>query len=290
MVGLLATVGLSTLAAGVEPASGQSQIGGAWTVYHGDLLGDGVASSLASVNTSRRYWTSADLDGQLYGEPLVFGPLVFVGTEADVVYALSSTTGTVVWSRHIAAPVPSGDLPCGDISPDVGITGTPVIDPSRQEIFVVADELVAPAPRHVLVGLDVTSGAVELQVPVDPPGSDPAALLQRTGLTLDGGSVVFGMGGNYGDCSTYRGRIVSVAEAGGSPRYFTVDAGSDQSQGAVWMGGAAPVVDRSGHIWVTAGNGSVTSSEQGYDDSDSVLELSPSARPPAVFRPRGLEV
>ena len=54
-----------------------------------------------------------------------------------------------------------------------------------------------------------------------------------------------------------------------------VDAGPGESQGAVWMGGAAPAVDADGNIWVTAGNGSVTSASHAYDDSDSVLELSP---------------
>jgi outer membrane protein assembly factor BamB len=40
------------------------------------------------------------------------------------------------------------------------------------------------------------------------------------------------------------------------------------------MGGAAPVVDAQGHIWVATGNGSVTSASGPYDDSDAVLELS----------------
>ncbi len=247
-----------------------------WTVYHGDLAGSGLSRSLAAVNTSSAAWTSAALDGQLYGEPLVSSGEVYVATENDTIYALSSSTGAVVWSTHIASPVPASALPCGDISPTVGITGTPVIDESRSEIFAVADELVDGRPTHVLVGLNTTSGAIELTKNVDPPGADPAALLQRTGLTLDAGQVVFGMGGNYGDCSTYRGRVIAVNEAGGAPRYFTVDAAPGDSQGAIWMGGAAPAVDRSGDIWVSAGNGSVYSASQPYDDSDSALELSPS--------------
>ena len=52
---------------------------------------------------------------------------------------------------------------------------------------------------------------------VDPAGVDTAALLQRTGLTLDDGQVVFGMGGNYGDCAAYRGRLIAVPETGGTP-------------------------------------------------------------------------
>jgi outer membrane protein assembly factor BamB len=269
--------------AGAAPSS-QAQPA-AWTVYHGNLAGTGVASSVASVTTSAPRWTSPVLDGQLYGEPLVFGDRVFVGTEDNTVYGLSATTGAVIWSTHLGAPVPASSLPCGDITPDVGITGTPVIDPTRSEIFVVADELIKGVSTHTLVGLSTTSGNVELTQDVDPPGANPAALLQRTGLTLADGQVVFGMGGNDGDCSTYRGRVVAENEAGGAPSYFTVDAAAGQSQGAVWMGGAAPAVDASGNIWVGVGNGSVSSASQPYDNSDSVLELSPSLKLLQFFAP-----
>ena len=243
-------------------------------MYHGDPAGNGVAASVSSVSLSSPAWTSPALDGQLYGEPLVWDGHVFVATENDTVYALSATTGAVEWSSHLGTPVPSGSLPCGDISPTVGITGTPVIDASRAEIFVVADEQVKGSPAHELVGLDATSGKTEVTQDVDPKGATPSALLQRTGLTLDAGRVVFGYGGNYGDCASCRGWVISVPEAGGTAAEFAVDAGSGQSQGAIWMGGAAPVVDAQGNIWVSAGNGSVYSSSHAYDDSDSVLELS----------------
>ncbi len=256
-----------------------------WTVYHGDAAGTGVFTGLKSIDTATRRWVSPQLDGQLYGEPLVFADDVIVATENNTVYALSSSNGTVIWSRHVARPVPSSALPCGDISPTVGITGTPVIDPTRREIFVVADEFLNGHPEHHLIGLSASSGAIELNRDVDPPGSDPAALLQRTGLNLDEGRVVFAMGGNYGDCASYRGRVGSVAETGSKPRFFTVDDRAGDSQGAIWMGGAAPVVSAAGDVWVSVGNGSVHTSGQPYDDSDSVLELSPAMRLIQYFAP-----
>ncbi len=258
---------------------------GDWTVYHGDAAGAGVAPGVSVVDTASRAWTSPGLDGQIYGEPLVDAGTVFVATEHNTVYALSGATGAIVWSRHIAPPVPASALPCGDIAPTVGITGTPVIDPVRGELFVVADEFTNGRPQHVLVGLASATGALELSEPVDPPDADPAALLQRTGLALDAGKVIFGMGGNFGDCATYRGRVVAVGEAGGTPAYFTVDAAPGQTQGAIWMGGAAPVVDAHGNVWVSAGNGSVTSASEGYDDSDSALELTPSMHLVGYFAP-----
>jgi outer membrane protein assembly factor BamB len=268
-----------------ERATAAPQGDSTWTVYHGDALGSGVSTVLRSVTTAKRAWTSPQLSGEIYGEPLVYSNDVFVATENDNVYALTSLHGSVVWTRHLATAVPSTDLPCGNISPTEGITGTPVIDPARNEIFVVADELVRGHPEHFLFGLSTMNGAVELRERVDPPGSTPAALLQRTGLNLVDGRVVFGMGGNYGDCATYRGRVISVKASGSKPAIFTVDNRPGDSQGAVWMGGAAPVVDAHGNVWVSVGNGSVYNASQGYDDSDSVLELSATGRLEQYFAP-----
>lgn len=273
LVGILGGGGWSSAVAATRQSSNDAA--GSWTVYHGDAQGGGTAPSVTSVDLSSRAWTSPTLDGQIYGEPLDWDGRVYVASENDTVYALSAATGAVDWSSHLGTPVPSSALPCGDISPTVGITGTPVVDVARSEVFVVADELVDRRPVHALVGLDAGTGKVELTQDVDPAGSTPAALLQRTGLTLDANRVVFGFGGNFGDCPSYHGWVVSVPETGGSAEDYEVDAGAGQSQGAIWMGGAAPVVDSSGNIWVETGNGSVTSPGAPYDDSDSVLELSP---------------
>ena len=280
MLGIGGAVG----AAAVAAAGAGANLSG-WTVYHGDAAGDGAVSGVTSVDTNAPAWTSPSLDGQLYGEPLVTGGRVFVATENNTVYALSAATGAMVWSEHLGTAVPASRLPCGDITPVVGITGTPVIDPGRSELFVVADEIVNGAPAHELVGLDTTTGRTELTQDVDPPGNTPTALLQRTGLTLSTGRVVFGFGGNFGDCGSYHGWVVSVPEAGGAAADFAVDSGHGESQGAIWMGGAAPAVDAGGHIWVEAGNGSVRSAGLPYDDSDSVLELSPSLSLLQYFAP-----
>lgn len=278
---LLPIASASTASSSSSAPSGPSD----WTVYHGKAAGTGVAAGISSVDTSSPAWTSPALDGQVYGEPLVYSGKVYVATETDVVYALSATNGSIVWSTHVADPVPSHYLPCGDIDPYLGITGTPVIDPARRELFAVADEYIDDKPSHVLVGIDTASGAIQMHQDVDPPGADPAALLQRTGLNLDGGQVVFGMGGNYGDCASYRGRVVAAPESGGNPLFFSVDAAPSESQGAIWMGGGAPAVAGNGNIWVSTGNGSVHSPGGAYDDSDAALELSPTLRLIQFFAP-----
>jgi polyvinyl alcohol dehydrogenase (cytochrome) len=257
-----------------------------WTVYHGDPLGSGVAAGVRSVDTATRAWTSPTLDGQLYGEPLVFGDRVYVATENDVVYALSAATGAIVWSTRLGTAVTAGThLLCSNIIPNVGITGTPVIDAARREIFVVADELEGSGPAHMLTGLNTTTGQVELSQDVDPPGQPPKNILQRTGLTLDDGNVYFGYGGNAEMCGFYRGRVVSVPESGGTPHFrtFAVERGDDR--GAVWMGGGAPAVGPNGDLWVETGPGTEYSAKQPYDDSDAVIELSPSLRLLQFFAP-----
>ncbi len=278
-LGLGARLGGAASAA-TPPAVAHVDALSSWTVYHGDPLGSGADTSGVTFSPASPAWQSPVLDGQVYGEPLESGGRVYVATENDTVYTLAADSGAILWSTHLGTPVPSGDLPCGDISPDVGITGTPVIDAPRGEIFAVADELAGATPAHVLVGLNMYSGVVELDQDADPPGQLTSAILQRTGLNLSDGNVVMGYGGNDGDCSTYHGWIVSIPEGGGPLTAY--DATSAGTQGAVWMGGAAPEVDSAGNIWASTGNGS---SSTPYDDSDSVFELSPRLTLEQLFAP-----
>jgi len=256
-----------------------------WTVYHRYASGSGQGPVTLNLEHLKVAWTSPLLDGTLYGEPLVWGDGVYVATENDTVYELSASRGTIVWSHHLGPPVPSSDLPCTNISPTNGVTGTPVIDTSRNEIFLVANELIDKTPHHILYGLGTAHGTIELTQRVDPPGAYTPAILQRVSLTLDGDRVVFGFGGNWGDCSTYHGWVESVPVTGGKAYFFKVDPRKGDDQGAIWMGGAAPIVNSNGDVWVAAGNGSVNSASQPYDYSDSVLELSPTLKLLQFFAP-----
>ena len=111
-----------------------------WTTFDHDSLRSGVDPSGNSFSPATPAWTSPTFDGQLYGQPLVATGRVFVATENDTVYALAANTGAVLWSNHLGTPLNPSTVPglCGDIHPTVGITGTPVIDAARSEIFVVA--------------------------------------------------------------------------------------------------------------------------------------------------------
>ncbi len=288
---LVAAGGVAAIVTAPVPAGAvPTGTGSNWTVYHHDSLGSGVDTSGAVLNPAQPAWTSPALDGQIYGEPLVEDGRVIVATEDNTVYALAANSGAVIWATHIAAPVPSGDLPCGDIGPTVGITSTPVIDPARNEIFVVDDQLTGSnGASHHLVGLDLFNGEIVLNASADPPGSHPLYQLQRPALALDAGQVIIGFGGNAGDCESgsnpYHGWLVAIPEGGGAMRTFEVAANSGDSQGAIWMGGAAPIVDSSGNIWVSTGNSAFATSTDAYDNSDGVIELNSSLQREQFFAP-----
>ncbi len=267
-----------------------------WTTYHGSAEATGLDAAKTTLRPSRRAWTSPKLDGQVYGEPLVADGRVIAATENDTVYVMAARSGRILWSRHLAKPVPAGDLPCGDISPDVGITGTPVVDLKRDEIFVVADTLIAgPAASHGveashhLYGLNLLTGKVELNEKAMPnTGEDQLAQLQRPGLALDNGLVVIAYGQNWGDCpgpnGPAHGYVVSIPEQGGQLNYFQISHGSDR--GAVWMGGSSPVIDPQGNVYVASADGYNQGPHQRYDDSDAVLELSPTMHLKSLFHPK----
>jgi hypothetical protein len=162
-------------------------------------------------------------------------------------------------------------LSCGNITPTVGITSTPVIDPATGQIYAVGDTWNGSTIAHEMYALNLSDGSVAVgPVPVDPPGSTPKDQLQRTSLALDAGKVIIGYGGNDGDCGSYHGWLVAVPEGGGSLQTFEVDSGAGHSQGAIWGAGNAPPVDASGDIWIATGNGS---SGGTFDFSESVIKL-----------------
>ena len=199
--GVLAAVAVALGVWGVASAWGD------WTTYRGDAGRSGVDSSSSGSVPFASAWASASVDGDLWGQPLVYGGLVVVATENDSVYALSESTGQVVWHVSVGTAVPAGQLPCGDISPTVGITSTPAIDPAANRVFVVADTwdgTDASSIQHKMFALNLADGSVASDFPVvvDPPGSIPADLLQRSALALDGGKDFAGFGGNDGDCGT----------------------------------------------------------------------------------------
>ena len=300
-ISVLLLAGTLLLAGGVASANGAAtRVGNgapfegsaavkpsAWITYNQNGLRTGIDASGSSFSTVKSAWTSPVFDGQIYGQPLVAAGRVYAATENDTVYALAADTGAVLWSTHVGTAFNPSTVSglCGDIRPTVGITSTPVIDTERSEIFVVATEQVPNNATHHLIGMNLYSGAIILNEPIDPTGFDPAHELQRASLALTAGRVIVGFGGNDGDCEPYHGLVVSAPEDGSAPSHFVVASLPGDSQGAVWMGGGAPAIDASGNVWVSTGNSQFESSTDTYDNSDGVLELSPTMHLLQAFAP-----
>src|SRR5690242_6037825 len=115
-----------------------------WATYHGNLARTGVDTTSPALGNVHRIWAQ-QFDGPVYGEPLAVGKRVYVATENNTVYSLNASNGKVAWHRHLGTPVDASTLPCGNILPVTGITGTPAI--SRGRLYVVA---FLSGYRHVL--------------------------------------------------------------------------------------------------------------------------------------------
>ncbi len=169
-----------------------------------------------------------------------------------------------------------------DISPSIGITSTPVIDPATGRIYAVGAVSVSGAVHHKLFALGLNSGQLVPGFPIMvdprfPSGGTPVNQLQRPGLALDQGRILIGYGGNDGDCNTYWGWLVSAPTNGSSVlSSFQVDPGA--TRGAIWGSGNAPAVDAAGDAFVATGNGT-SSSPTDPQFGDSVVKLNAAASP-----------
>ncbi len=260
-----------------------------WTTYHRDPGRSGFDPEAVEGVAPTQDWQSPTLDAPLWNQPLVLGSRVYVATPGDEVYALEAATGRVIWEKSAGVPVPDSEVCSADVAPTIGIVGTPVIDPARNTIYVVADTWNASTKeaRHVLDGYDLTTGEQVLSTAVDPPGEKGLTLLQRPALALDQGEVLIGFGGNPGDCPTYRGAVVAAPEDGGAPRSWEYAPASPATGGGAVWGPSGPAVDSEGHVYVTTGNPNFPKGKEvkTYDDSDSVIELNPAMELVGHFAP-----
>ncbi len=112
-------------------------LGAEWPTYHGDAARSGAVPDGPDPASPAVAWR-VTLDGPVYASPLIARGLVVAATEGGSLYGLDAATGATVWRTHVADPVPAAALPCGDITPTVGITGTPAYDAATGQVFAVA--------------------------------------------------------------------------------------------------------------------------------------------------------
>jgi outer membrane protein assembly factor BamB len=249
-----------------------------WVQYHGDQRRSGVAHMPVfhgGLHVAKRI----GLDGAVYASPIVARGMTIVATEHNTVYAFNAAN-RLVWRRHLGAPSPAGQRPCGNIDP-LGITGTPLYAPSRGLIFV-APEFSGNPPTHKLVALGINHGRVRFARSLDLAGVDRRVMQERGALAWADGRVWVPFGGLAGDCGQYKGRVVGYSWTGkGRPRAFTVPTAREAG---IWTPPGPTVVDNR-HMYVAVGNGASGVGDP-YDFSDSVLRIDPhTARRTGNFSP-----
>ena len=304
--------------------------------YHNDLARDGAntqeyAFTTSTVNTSTfGKLFSCTVDGAVYAQPLwqanvtVNGAkrnVIFVATQHDSLFAFdadnNTSTCTPLWnvslidSNHGGSSgettVPSGTSGFlvgsgnGDITPEVGVTGTPVIDPSTGTLYVVSKSVNLSGPTFYqrLHAIDITTGNEKFGGPanitasnVTYPGRgdggstvsfDPGPEGQRSGLALVNG-VVYVAWASHEDNPPYYGWIVGF-NASDLAIASIFNATPNAQYGGIWMSGGAPAADANGHVYVITANGTFDANNGGEDYGDSFLQLSGNLIVSSYFTP-----
>jgi hypothetical protein len=275
--------------------------------YHNDNGRTGwnsaeVALTPANVNASSfgRLFT-LQVDGKVDAQPLyvsnatVFSGsnslgthnLVIVATEHDSVYAFDADTGALYWHESLlgAGETPSDDRGCGQVTPEIGVTATPVIDRSggangpNGTIYLVAMSKLATVYHQRLHALNLATGqevaGSPMEIQASYPGTgphndgnghvtfDPGAYKERPGLLLLNG-IVYTAWSSHCDKPSYTGWIIGYDEKTlGQTSVLNVDPNgppngtflSDGSGNSFWASGAGPAADADGNIYALTANG-----------------------------------
>ncbi|HVS76102.1 MAG TPA: hypothetical protein VHE11_04150 [Steroidobacteraceae bacterium] len=245
------------------------------------------------------------VDGKVDAEPLYLSHLsmagaphdvVFVATEHDSVYAFDARSGATLWHVSLlgSGESPSDDRGCGQITPEIGVTSTPVIDRSAGPdgaIFVVAmSKDGASSYIQRLHALDITTGAELFNGPVtvNPTYSSPAGgqktfspgqYAERAALLLEN-HTIYTSWTSHCDFQPYSGWIVGYSESTlAQTAVLNVAADSDAGP-SVWMSGGGLAADSAGNIYLLTANGAfeTTLDANGFpqygDYGNSFLKLS----------------
>ncbi len=256
--------------------------------YHNDNSRSGLNSNETTLTTANVNPTqfgklgAMAVTGLVDAEPLYVGGVtigaathnvVVVATEHDMAYAFDADTFAQLWSASMLtnftgeATVTTSDVGgCTQVAPEVGITATPVIDPSagpNGTIFLVAMSVDSSGNYHQrLHALDLTTGADRI-TPVDIQATYPTASGQTTFaphqyeeraalLALNG--AIYTSWTSHCDDNPYTGWVIGYSESN-LQQISVLNLTPNGSRGAIWMAGDGPAADSAGNIYLITGNG-----------------------------------
>jgi hypothetical protein len=295
------------------------------TTYQNDIGRTGQNLSETILNTSNVNATqfgklfSQPVDGQIYAQPLYLSGItvngathnvIFVATENDSVYAFDAdsnggTNSSPLWQASLlstaygaasGATTVSSNLVGSDIQPQVGITGTPVIDPVSGTLYVVSKTMEGGNAVQRLHALNVSTGLEKFGGPVVVTATvagtgigsvngtltfDPLWENQRPGLLLLNGIVYIGFAA-HGDNGPWHGWILGY-NATTLVQTGAYCASPNGTGGGFWMSGQGLAADQLnpttapyGRMFVPTGNGDYTATSpytNSMDYGDSHLDL-----------------
>lgn len=281
------------------------------TTYRNDVARSG-ANLTESVLTPANVNSSSfgllrilSADGKVDAQPLYLSHLsigggshdvVFVATEHDTVYAFDARNGATLWQKSLlgAGESPSDDHGCYQISPEIGVTSTPVIDRSagpHGAIFIMAMSRDGSSNYYQrLHALDITTGAELFNGPVTvnptyatPAGGQktfsPGQYAERAALLLEN-QTIYTSWTSHCDIQPYSGWVVGFSESTLAQTVVLNVAPASNDGPSIWMSGGGLAADGAGNIYLITANGAfeTTLTSSGFpqygDYGNSFLRLS----------------
>ena len=254
--------------------------------YHNDVGRTGQNTSetvLTTTNVNEATFGKLNflsMDGLVDAQPLYLSQLSIPGqgvhnvlysvSENDSVYAFDADSGSTLWEVSVlgSGETASDDRNCGQVSPTIGITSTPVIDRPNGVMYVVAMSKNGSNYFQRIHALDITSGAEMFGGPVTVqatyPGTgenssggnvifDPKQYKERAALLLLNGTL-YTSWASHCDDGPYTGWVMAY-NASTLAQTAVLNLTPNGNDGAIWMAGAGPAADSSGNIYLLVGNG-----------------------------------
>jgi hypothetical protein len=259
------------------------------TTYHYDISRDGLNAketilTPSNVNSAQFGKIGFDtVDSKVDAEPLYLANVVvgsqlrnmlYVATEHDSIYAFDADSGAQIWKTSIigSGETTSDDHGCSQITPEIGITSTPVIDRKQGAngtLFTVGMTKDAAGRYHQrLHALDVTTGAEISGSPTEISGSypgmgdntqngnvvfDPSQYAERAALLLLNGNIYMGWT-SHCDVGLYTGWVMAYSESTLQQTQL-LNLTPNGHEGSIWMTGDGMAADSSGNIYLLDANG-----------------------------------